>query len=60
MWAALSSKEQNERLSHLKVEEERLRKEGKLELAKRFPGAKYENWFLVFCLSWMKVMQRWN
>ena len=41
MWVALSSKEQNERLLHLKVEEERLRKDDKLELASRFPGAKH-------------------
>jgi len=41
MWVALSSKEQNERLLHLKVEEEKLRKDDKLELASRFPGAKH-------------------
>ena len=42
MWAALSSKEQNERLLHLKVEEEKLRKDDKLELASRLPGGRHE------------------
>ena len=50
MWAALSSKEQNERLLHLKVEEEKLRKDGKLELASRLPGAKHETGFSLLGL----------
>ena len=42
MWVALSGKEQNERLLHLKVEEEKLRKDDKLELVSKLPGAKHE------------------
>ena len=51
MWAALSSKEQNERLFQLKVEEEKLRKDGKLDLAStRLPGSKHDTGFSLLSL----------
>lgn len=43
MWAAFSIKEQNERIFQLKMEEENLRKEGKLEeRSNRLAGARSE------------------
>ena len=51
MWAALSSKEQNERVFQLKVEEEKLRKDGKLDLAStRLPGSKHDTGFSLLSL----------
>ena len=50
MWAALSSKEQSERLLHLKVAEEKLRKDRKIELASNLPGAKSETGFSLLSL----------
>ena len=53
MWAAFPEKEQHDRLLQLKVKEEKLRRDGKLEtMAPSLPGARHQfNYSLLWAMG---------